>query len=345
MTITQDPSDNQVRSGPNPSTDSHVKPVGSRKSALALVQTNYVRQRLQDLHPDTTFPLVTMTTTGDNILNVALSKIGEKSLFTKELEVALEAKQVDLVVHSLKDLPTTLPPGMVIGAILEREDPRDAVVMKNQLPYRTLEALPPGSVVGTSSVRRIAQLKRKYPHLQFADVRGNLNTRLQKLDQADGPFSALILAVAGLRRLDLNHRITEILPESTILHAVGQGALAVECRENDQDTLALLQSLNHHSTLARCVAERTLMRELEGGCSVPLGVCTEWQGAGAEQRLQLRALVATLDGGEVIEAEDSILLNPTDANSTEKATSLGLSVAALMKSRGAKELLDSIRTH
>ncbi|KAJ1989012.1 porphobilinogen deaminase [Dimargaris cristalligena] len=330
-------------SQPGPKSPPLQIPIGSRKSALALVQTYHVRDCLQTRNPHTTFPLVTMSTQGDKVLDVALSKIGEKALFTKELEVALEAGEVDLVVHSLKDLPTTLPPGMEIGAMLEREDPRDAVVLKDHPDYtgRTLETLPRGSVVGTSSVRRIAQLSRRFPHLVFQDVRGNLNTRLQKLDDPAGPYAALILAVAGLRRLDWPHRISQILPEETMLHAVGQGALAIECRSNDQRTLDLVRPLIHSDTLLRCTAERTLMRELEGGCSVPLGVYTELAGSGPTRTLRLHALVASLDGSQVVEAEIIATIGTTQDPAA--AANLGLEVAAIMKAKGAKKLLDSIR--
>ncbi|KAJ1912742.1 porphobilinogen deaminase, partial [Tieghemiomyces parasiticus] len=205
-----------------------------------------------------------MSTQGDKIQDVALSKIGEKALFTKELEVALEDGRVDLVVHSLKDLPTTLPAGMGICAMLEREDPRDAVVLNpRHANLGTLDRLPPGSVVGTSSVRRIAQLRRQFPHLTFADVRGNLNTRLRKLDDPQGTYDALILAVAGMRRMGWADRISQILPESTILHAVGQGALAVECRLEDTRIFQLVKPLVHQDTQLRCTAERAVMRELE----------------------------------------------------------------------------------
>ncbi|KAJ1984413.1 porphobilinogen deaminase [Dimargaris verticillata] len=316
-------------------------PIGSRKSALALIQTHHVRDRLSQLFPKATFPLVTMSTQGDRILDVALAKIGEKALFTKELEVALEAQQVDLVVHSLKDLPTTLPPGMVIGAILEREDPRDAVVMKQGHPYHSLADLPAGSVVGTSSVRRIAQLRRRFPKLDFQDIRGNLNTRIKKLDDPQGPFDALILAVAGLQRLGWSNRITQAIPEHIMLHAVGQGALAVECREDDTVTSRLVAQLTHTDTLLRCVAERTVMRVLEGGCSVPLGVYTEFSGTGSKRTMRLHCLVASLDGQQIVEAE---LVRPMPPTADESlARELGLAVAEMMERRGARALLETIK--
>ena len=196
--------------------------VGSRKSQLALIQTRFVISELKKIRPELEFEIVEMSTVGDNVLDKALSKIGEKSLFTKELEVALEKRDVDFVVHSMKDLPTTLPPGMVIGAVLEREDPRDAVIIKSDSPSKSLAELPPGSVIGTSSLRRAAQLRSAYPGLVFQDVRGNLNTRLRKLDDPQGPYSALILAVAGVARMGWAERISQHLDADLCLHAVGQ---------------------------------------------------------------------------------------------------------------------------
>ncbi|KAG1080666.1 hypothetical protein G6F42_023262 [Rhizopus arrhizus] len=220
-------------------TDSTAKTVyriGTRKSNLALVQTEMVKNYLNKAFPQYEFIVEAMSTTGDRILNLALSKIGEKSLFTKELEVALEDGRVDFVVHCLKDLPTTLPKGMHLGAVMERENPNDALVLSPKYEGSSLADLPKGSVVGTSSLRRVAQLKNKYPHLVYKDVRGNLNTRLAKLDDPQGEYAAIILAVAGLVRLNLGHRISQVIPLSDSLYAVSQGALCIECRENDSDT-------------------------------------------------------------------------------------------------------------
>ena len=241
-----------------------IMKVGSRKSQLALIQTRFVIAELKKIRPEISFEIVEMSTVGDNVLDKALSKIGEKSLFTKELEVALEKGDVDFVVHSMKDLPTTLPPGMVIGAVLEREDPRDAVILKANCASSCLAQLPPGSVVGTSSLRRAAQLRAAYPGLVFQDVRGNLNTRLRKLDDPAGPYSALILAVAGVVRMGWAERISEHLGPEVCLHAVGQGALAVECRDTDTGTLELLANLHHHDTVIATIAERSFMKTLGG---------------------------------------------------------------------------------
>ena len=199
-----------------------VMKVGSRKSQLALIQTRFVISELKKIQTERDFEIVEMSTVGDNVLDKALSKIGEKSLFTKELEVALEKCEVDFVVHSMKDLPTSLPPGMVIGAVLEREDPRDAVIIKADSEWKSLSELPDGSVVGTSSLRRAAQLRAAFPGLNFQDVRGNLNTRLRKLDDPSGPYCALILAVAGVVRMGWTERISQHLGPDLCLHAVGQ---------------------------------------------------------------------------------------------------------------------------
>lgn len=217
--------------------------IGSRKSQLALVQTYYIHEQLQLHHPNQTFSIETMSTQGDKILDVALAKIGDKGLFTKELEDGMINGEVDLAVHSLKDLPTKLPEGLILGCITERVNPADALVVNAKNQEYQLETLPENSVIGTSSLRRLAQLKHHYPHLVFKDVRGNVNTRLKKLDQ--GEYDALILAAAGLERLNMVDRIHQVIPASISLHAVGQGALGIECRDNDPEVLEILKSLEH----------------------------------------------------------------------------------------------------
>jgi len=271
-----------------------VMKVGSRKSQLALIQTRFVISELKKIQPDREFQIVEMSTLGDNVLDKALSKIGEKSLFTKELEVALEKCEVDFVVHSMKDLPTSLPTGMVIGAVLERADPRDAVIIKASSECQCMSDLPDGSVVGTSSLRRAAQLRSAFPGLKFQDVRGNLNTRLRKLDDPQGPYSALILAVAGVVRMGWSSRISQHLGPDLCLHAVGQGALAVECRDDDRETLDLLSHLHHRDTVLATIAERSFMKTLEGGCSVPVAVNTKVLDNG----LELLGGVWSIDGKE-----------------------------------------------
>ncbi|XP_016149437.1 ATP-binding cassette sub-family G member 4-like [Sinocyclocheilus grahami] len=246
---------------------SRVIRVGTRKSQLARIQTDIVVEKLKELHPDVHFEIGKRSlsnmqnTTGGTILDTALSKIGEKSLFTKELENALEKNRVDLFVHSLKDLPTVLPEGFTIGSVLKRENPHDAVVLHPKHKGKFLESLANKSVVGTSSLRRATQLKKIFPHLEFKDIRGNLNTRLKKLDEKDG-FSAIILAAAGLRRMDWENRISQILGPDDCMHAVGQGAQAVEVRARDQDILEMVSVLNDSDTVLKCIAERAFLKHL-----------------------------------------------------------------------------------
>ncbi|HEY9737395.1 MAG TPA: hydroxymethylbilane synthase, partial [Trichocoleus sp.] len=266
----------------------------SRKSQLALIQTHWVRDELQKHFPEFTFEVKTMETQGDKVLDVSLSKIGDKGLFTQELEDTMLRGETDFAVHSLKDLPTRLPQGLMLGCITEREDPADALVVHEKHKDKTLATLPAGAVIGTSSLRRLAQLRHHYPHLAFKDIRGNLNTRLKKLD--DGGYDAIILAAAGLNRMDMSDRIHEILPSEISLHAVGQGALGIECREGDQEILNILSVLSHEPTTARCLAERAFLRELEGGCQVPIGVNTVLEG----DTLTLTGIVASLDGQRLV---------------------------------------------
>lgn len=302
--------------------------IGSRKSDLALVQSRWVQQKLQDHYPDHTFELHTMATQGDIILDVALSKIGDKGLFTKELEVGLLQKETDLAVHSLKDLPTRLPEGLMLGAITKRENPADALVVHEHLRDQQLETLPPGTIVGTSSLRRLAQLRFAYPELEFKDVRGNLNTRLAKLDR--GEYDALILAVAGLERLGFGHRIHQVIPPEISLHAVGQGALGVECREADERILGILQSLIDSETQQRCLAERAFLRALEGGCQVPIGVNSSLDG----DQLTLIGMVASLDGQKLIRDQET--------GSSQDPEAIGTRLADTLKAQGADEILARI---
>ena len=311
--------------------------IGTRKSKLALVQSKMVKSYLEKAFPQYEFIIEAMSTTGDRILNLALNKIGEKSLFTKELEVALEDGRVDFVVHCLKDLPTNLPESMHLGAVMERENPNDALVLSPKFKGYSLADLPEGSVVGTGSLRRIAQLRNKYPHLVYKDMRGNVDTRLAKLDNPEGEYAAIILAVAGLVRLDLGHRISQVIPLSDSLYAVSQGALGVECRENDIDTRRLLDFLNHHPTHTMCSAERALMRKLEGGCSVPIGVCSSLE----DKILSLHGLVASLDGQQIVEFNEKISLKKSTSAEQDLilATELGVTVADGLVERGASIIL------
>ena len=302
--------------------------IGSRKSQLALVQTYWVQEQLQKFFPDRHFEVQTMSTQGDKILDVALSKIGDKGLFTKELELGMIHNEIDLAVHSLKDLPTKLPEGLVLGAVTEREDPADALVVHSNHQDKQIDTLPEGAVIGTSSLRRLAQLRYHFPHLAFKDIRGNLNTRLAKLDA--GEYDAIILAVAGLKRLDMSDRIHQILPPEVSLHAVGQGALGIECREDDAEVLELLKALEHIPTRDRCYAERAFLRQLEGGCQVPIGVNTTLNG----EQLTLTGIVASVDGQK--------LVKDTVSGNASEAENLGNELAVRMRQQGAQEILAEI---
>ena len=297
-----------------------------------------VLQALKKAHPDVSYEIHAMSTMGDKNQTTALHDFGAKSLWTHELEAQLLDGRLDLVVHCLKDMPTQLPPQCTIGCIMKREDPRDAVVMKKGSQYKALSELPEGAVVGTSSVRRSAQVKRKYPHLKFADVRGNVGTRLSKLDNEDGVYSCLILAAAGLIRMDLGGRITQLLDSKTVggglLHAVGQGALAIEVREGDEKVMAVVEALVDQESSLAGTAERSLMRTLEGGCSVPIGVETTWVEKG---KLLMKAIVVSLDGQESVETErlDEIL-TPKDADE------FGWKLAQDLVEKGAAKILEAI---
>jgi hydroxymethylbilane synthase len=302
--------------------------IGSRKSQLALVQTHWVRDQLQSHFGDRTFEIQTMQTQGDKILDVALSKIGDKGLFTQELEDGMLSGDTDFAVHSLKDLPTRLPQGLMLGCVTEREDPADALVVHERNKDKQLETLPEGAIIGTSSLRRLAQLRHHYPHLQFKDIRGNLNTRLQKLDSGD--YDAIVLAAAGLQRLDMADRIHQIIPASISLHAVGQGALGIECRSEDPEILHLLKALEHTPTAQRCYAERAFLRELEGGCQVPIGVNTAIEG----DSLTLVGMVASVDGKKMV--KDSATGAAADADA------IGIQLAQQLRQQGATEILAEI---
>lgn len=307
---------------------SHTVRLGSRKSQLALVQSEWVQAELQKHFPDNTFEIHKMSTQGDKILDVPLAKIGDKGLFTKELEVGMLNKETDLAVHSLKDLPTNLPEGLVLGCITERENPADALVLHQNHKDKQLDTLPPGAVVGTSSLRRLAQLRHHFPYLEFKDIRGNLNTRLAKLDA--GEYDALILAVAGLHRLGMGDRIDQVIPPEISLHAVGQGALGIECRDGDTQILDIIKVLEHEPTKYRCLAERAFLRSLEGGCQVPIGVNTVVDG----DQLTLTGMVASLDGQR--------LIKDTVVGATAEAEKLGIELAEELKNQGAQDILNEI---
>ena len=307
--------------------------IASRRSQLAMVQTNWVKAELEKAHPGLTITVEAMATQGDKILDVALAKIGDKGLFTKELEAQMLVGRAEIAVHSLKDLPTNLPEGLMLGCITEREDPADALVVNAKNANHKLDTLPEGAVVGTSSLRRLAQLRHHYPHLSFKDVRGNVITRLEKLDSGD--YDCLILAAAGLERLGFGNRIHQIIPGDISLHAVGQGALGIECVEDKPEVLEIIKVLEHTTTSRRCLAERAFLRELEGGCQVPIGVNSQI----SNEDLTLTGMVASLDGKRLIRDEAS--------GSAADPESIGIELAGKLKQQGAgailKEIFDEVR--
>ena len=299
--------------------------IATRESALAMWQARHVESRLAGLYPRIPVSILGMTTEGDRKLGTSLAKIGGKGLFVKELEDALAEGRADIAVHSLKDVPMHLPDGFTLGAILERADPRDALVSN---AFDTLTSLPPGARVGTSSLRRESQLRAKFPHLVIEPLRGNVQTRLRKLDE--GAYDAIILAAAGLQRLGLEHRITATLAPEEMLPAVGQGALAIECRSDRADVLALLKGLHDETTAACVLAERALSRSLAGSCNVPLAGYADISGT----RLRLRGYVGAPDGTRHVSAATEGAMGD--------AESLGAALARQLKLQGAGEILSAL---
>ncbi|KGG12897.1 Porphobilinogen deaminase [Prochlorococcus sp. MIT 0601] len=293
-----------------------------------MVQTNWVKDQLEKAYPGINVSVEAMATQGDKILDVALAKIGDKGLFTKELEAQMLIGRADIAVHSLKDLPTNLPEGLILGCVTEREDPADALVVNEKFKTHQLHTLPSGTVVGTSSLRRLAQLRHHYPHLVFKDVRGNLITRLEKLDA--GEYDSLILAAAGLTRLGFSDRIHQLIPSKISLHAVGQGALGIECVKGKSEVIEIIKTLEHLPTSQRCLAERSFLRELEGGCQVPIGVNSQID----NDELILTGMVASLDGKKLI--KDSKRGDKTNPEL------IGIDLANELKSQGAMEILQDI---
>lgn len=296
--------------------------IASRESALAMWQARHVRQQLQALYPQLEINILGMTTTGDQILDSPLARIGGKGLFVKELEQALADGRADIAVHSMKDVPMVLPEGFILAATGEREDPRDAFVSNR---FMNLENLPPGSVVGTSSLRRQCQIQARFPSFRIESLRGNVQTRLRKLDE--GQYAAIILAAAGLKRLGLGERITALLPTGQSLPAVGQGALGIECRAGRDDLVDLLAPLNHPDTAACVAAERAMSRALAGSCQVPLGGYAEISAG----KLGLRGFVSSVDGVRMVRAEV--------AGKPEDAEMLGQELAQRLIGLGADKIL------
>lgn len=305
--------------------------IGTRGSQLALWQTNWVKERLQKQFPEFRFDSAIIKTTGDKILNVPLSNIGDKGLFTKELDNALIRGDVDFAVHSLKDLPTEIPSGLMIGAITQRWDVRDALVANNGA---TLDTLPEHAAIATGSLRRKAQLLAYRPDFRIVDIRGNLNTRFKKFDESD--WDAMILAVAGIERLGWHQRISEKIATDIMLPAVGQGSFAVICREGDERILSLLQAVNDEPAALAATAERAMLKTLEGGCQIPIGALAEIK----DSELQLRGCVCQLDGKVVVRERKSIQLN--GRNDRAAADQLGSDLAALLLQNGAGEILSLI---
>ena len=299
--------------------------IGTRKSLLALWQSNYIKSRLETQYPDCEVRLQKIVTKGDKILDVPLSKIGGKGLFTKEIETALLDGEVDLAVHSLKDMPTKLPDGLCLTAITERAVVGDAFVSNK---YNTFAEMPAGAVLGTSSLRRKAQLLAKRPDLDIRDLRGNVDTRLHKLDE--GQYDAIILAAAGLTRLGYADRIKETLPCEFCIPAVGQGALAIECRTDNKEVRAMLEFLNHPATKSCTDAERAFLGLVEGGCQVPIGVHADAEGT----QMHVTAIIASLDG--------STLLRDEIDGDVNDAVALGQILGKRMLENGGKAILDEI---
>ena len=300
--------------------------IASRESALAMWQARHIQSRLAELRPGTATEILGLTTEGDRRLDASLAKLGGKGLFVKELEDALASGRADIAVHSVKDVPMVLAPQFVLAAICEREDPRDAFVSNR---YSALSALPPGARVGTSSLRRECQLRARHPKLAIQPLRGNVPTRLRKLDE--GQYDAVILAAAGLKRLGLASRITRLLDPAESLPAPGQGALGVECLQARAELIELLAGLAHGTT-ARCVtAERAVSRALSGSCNVPLGAYAEARGG----NLHLRAFVGAPDGSRMVSGEMQGPAGDPEA--------LGTALAQRLKSQGAGEILAALQ--
>lgn len=299
--------------------------IATRKSALALWQAEFVKAELERHHPHVDVELVTMTTKGDIILDTPLAKVGGKGLFVKELEQAMLEGRADIAVHSMKDVPVEFPEGLELHTICEREDPRDAFVSNH---YADIDSLPAGAVVGTSSLRRQCQLKARRPDLDIRDLRGNVNTRLAKLD--DGQYDAIILAAAGLIRLEMSDRIRSFISAEESLPANGQGAVGIECRSDDDTIKALLAPLEHADTRIRVDAERALNRRLQGGCQVPIGA---YAVVDAEQ-IHLRGLVGSLDGQQILTTQGSAPVS--------EAQQLGVALAEDLLKQGADAILAEV---
>lgn len=323
----------------DPSSITHVQ-IGGRKLNLAVAQSNIVKAHLVAKFPHMKCSILALSTLGDRVQSKPLYLFGGKALWTKELETLLmepvgDHPKLDLIVHSLKDVPTNLPEEFELGCILDRQDPRDVLVMRKGSPYKSLAELPAGTMVGTSSVRRLSQLMKNYPHLRFDSARGNIHTRIQKLDAEELPFECLLLAAAGLLRVGLESRITSYLDAPDMYYAVGQGALGIEIRKGDDRIRLLLKAIEDVPSSLCCYTERALMRYLEGGCSVPIGVHTAYNRSTSV--LHFRAVVVSPDGTQSVEdAMDARVITQ------EQAEALGHKMGDLLIEKGAKDILESI---
>jgi hydroxymethylbilane synthase len=307
---------------------SNTVKIGTRGSQLALYQANETKMAIEANFPDLKAEIVVIHTKGDKILDVSLSKIGDKGLFTKELEIALMNNEVDLAVHSLKDLPTFFPEGLKLGAVLERGEVRDAWVSKNG---KLLSQFNENDVIATSSLRRKAQLLAYNPKFNIVDIRGNMNTRLAKM--ADGHCDAMIMAAVGLQRLGMEDKITEIIDTEVMLPAVSQGAIGIETRANDPEIDSIMQGINHDETLLITTAERTYLKSMEGGCQIPIGCFSEVSG----ESISFTGLVADLTGERIIK----MTLN----GKLEQVETIALEVSRQMIAKGAVEILEEIRNN
>lgn len=301
--------------------------IATRESQLALWQAEFVRDALQNAHPGLQVDLLGMTSRGDKLLDIPLAKVGGKGLFVKELETALLDRSADIAVHSMKDVPMEFPEGLCLGVICEREDPTDAFV-SNQ--YSSVDEMPAGSVVGTSSLRRECQLRARRPDLRVNFLRGNVNTRLRKLD--DGEYDAIVLASAGLKRLGMHARIAACMSPDQSLPAGGQGAVGIELRQDDAELKRMLAPLHDPVTAARVSAERAMNRRLQGSCEVPIAAYAEFLDNG---ELRLRGLVGRADGSEILRAEA--------AGAEGDAEAIGVQVAEALLAQGAAEILAAVR--
>lgn len=301
--------------------------IGTRGSKLALWQAEWVSSEIKKLRPDIEVSLVKIKTTGDKILDVPLAKVGGKGLFVKEIEEALLRKEIDLAVHSMKDVPTDLPAGLHLAAICKREDPRDAFITTRS-EIKNIDDLPKGAVVGTSSLRRSCQLLNRRPDLKIVQLRGNLDTRLRKLDE--GQFDAIILASAGIRRLGLEKRISGIIPTDLSLPAIGQGAIGIECRIDDGFINDLLSPLNDYETSVCVKSERAFLKRLEGGCQVPIAAYARIDSGS----LKMDGLVGSLSGDRLIRGHIE--------GRPEECEELGIKLGEHILSKGAKEILDEV---